>query len=792
MALNVSCDGCGHLHGVPENLAGKRIRCHCGAVCRVPAVQQSSRPRRSRAPQPAPFDESDDWEDYSPVRSPAAHTRRAQNQQQTSPFVTEWSARLTHYWPWMAGGVALLVAGVFLSSVLSAALSGPPDPWKPVAGLETQLKKPIKLHDGIEFGPPQNMNLVARESRDDIDTGMRQWLWLNEDSEIRFRIWPGNRPPRNSAGTSNERTTAALMANSRIPVPREMARTIVAFTAAPAAPTPIDLGRAFADNASQRDRGHVSSRSMERVLYEHVATDRRTPVQRTHESAPYLAVYSTFTDGNATPGTEGVEIFVWSRHAFDTPEFDVLRTAILSLKQQNRLSTPKFPVAPVPSARKPRPATGSPATGTPATRKPTAVASASAQITAEPSQPAALSIGQPGLGRDPMSTRLFHRMGHGEAPPSVDDSYQKWRRAHGARPGLLLFNMHSPFRPSSPPGKLFFINDQVWNAETEETVARVDLDGDKDLSMVSTFLAMNADGQLVAYAKSSSADIQIFSTSDNRQIQTIPAPFSGTGGLDVIRFLDNGRLVTADDLGLTKHLIVWDAGTGQRLNELRIQVQERAAYSHDGKFVAADGMNGLAVYDIEKGQRVAKMATPREAVFPLRASELAFSADTSELAALCRVGGDEMLICWNARGKIVYQHKFGFLEAGFKAWEEWEGLFWLPDKSGWLLGNNRLLLRKPDAVVLKLVDDIVPVSQPSMIVDQDHIVGIMQDLDHWEVVKFKIPWREINARFPTLKDGPRSGPPSDPIVIDMHHDGDNFGNRGSGNFGNRGSGEFGR
>ncbi|MCA9059128.1 MAG: hypothetical protein KDA85_11535 [Planctomycetaceae bacterium] len=183
------------------------------------------------------------------------------------------------------------------------------------------------------------------------------------------------------------------------------------------------------------------------------------------------------------------------------------------------------------------------------------------------------------------------------------------------------------------------------------------------------------------------------------------------------------------------------------------------AVSNDGKYLAIGDWNGVGVVDSERGRLVARMATPRDAR-SLHPGGLAFSPDSSELAAVCR---DNRFLVWSSRGEVVIDHvTVEELGVGFSG-----AVSWLPDGRGWMLNNSLLVLRDGMIAVWQVAGPSF-YDFPCAVLDADHVL-LPHGLGHdGELGAVEIPWGQINEAMDAVN--PQANPllfPGQDVRLDV-------------------------
>jgi WD40 repeat protein len=172
-------------------------------------------------------------------------------------------------------------------------------------------------------------------------------------------------------------------------------------------------------------------------------------------------------------------------------------------------------------------------------------------------------------------------------------------------------------------------------------------------------IAVSPDGKLVA-SGSDDQTLRFWRAADGKALRTVrPAPFSRGGWVGALAFSPDGKTVVANTPG-DGGLQLLDAQTGKPVPGWA-PVKEGAygaAFSSDGKLLAAASNNWVRLYDVGRGAVRREFTYDRRLVG--RAWHVAFTPDGKHLAAaLHRYGGREregpLVRVWEvATGKEVF------------------------------------------------------------------------------------------------------------------------------------------
>ena len=294
--------------------------------------------------------------------------------------------------------------------------------------------------------------------------------------------------------------------------------------------------------------------------------------------------------------------------------------------------------------------------------------------------------------------------------------------------------------------------------------------------------SLSGDGQWFAAALKShnqkDTSIRVWNTLTGKPCCEIPGDPEKFA--DLILFSRNRYLLIGGRL--SNEIQVWDVEAGKRLSTITTPTQrlevKQTTFSADGQYFTAVVKNRLCVVRTKTRTTAAVMESPQpmldsqetlnELQREMRAREVfsqiktvRFSPDGQELAAVTGYR-QPRLVCWNSRGKLVFnavipqvQHAF-FFDPTFD---------WLPDGSGWIISGHvydRRTKRIVFAIRTPFGDD--PLFFP---LDRNRLVGAFpHDPDALQVID--IPWDRINASMRLLDEkAPAILSPNEPVSIDI-------------------------
>jgi hypothetical protein len=167
------------------------------------------------------------------------------------------------------------------------------------------------------------------------------------------------------------------------------------------------------------------------------------------------------------------------------------------------------------------------------------------------------------------------------------------------------------------------------------------------------------------------------------------------------------------------------------------KVVSNLSLSADGK--SAPGKRGLPspARDPE-GFRAALKARGEATFTTAWMKSLSFSPDGDEIAAYSS-HPNPRLLCWNAKGKLIYDIPIPDVSRGFDS-----SFYWLPEKTGWIV-NGLLVDRASKRTVMQFKGN------PSVaVIDKDHLVGRFSE-EAKQIEQFTIPWEEIRKSLKAME-----------------------------------------
>ncbi|MFO0956229.1 MAG: hypothetical protein U0800_02050 [Isosphaeraceae bacterium] len=227
---------------------------------------------------------------------------------------------------------------------------------------------------------------------------------------------------------------------------------------------------------------------------------------------------------------------------------------------------------------------------------------------------------------------------------------------------------------------------ELWDLTAKKAVARV-----RGRSDISKPFALSADGAYLAGIVLARNAVMVIDLKANKELGRFEFPQHNP---DYIDFAGNDRLVLGFFFG--NQIQVWNLKTGQQVANISLKrfEKEAAAVSPGGKYVAAVVEQSMHVYGTENGAELGAAPLPRgENNADVKGKGLAFSPDGKELVALCEAWNKWYITCWDvADGRVIAQH--GPLDKdaikqpiGY----ELQAIQWLPKQDGWLVFGEAII-----------------------------------------------------------------------------------------------------
>ena len=134
-------------------------------------------------------------------------------------------------------------------------------------------------------------------------------------------------------------------------------------------------------------------------------------------------------------------------------------------------------------------------------------------------------------------------------------------------------------------------------------------------------VAFSADGKMMGSGhKANPAILRIWSLETDRLVYTIET--NQNGGIGLISFSPNSKLIATCDAHDGERVFMWDAKTGEKLNQLvgSLGIIDSLFYSQDGQFLITAGYEGggygsAEIWDVKTGRRLYKLQRSEGNVF---------------------------------------------------------------------------------------------------------------------------------------------------------------------------------
>ncbi|MDA0809454.1 MAG: WD40 repeat domain-containing protein [Planctomycetota bacterium] len=230
------------------------------------------------------------------------------------------------------------------------------------------------------------------------------------------------------------------------------------------------------------------------------------------------------------------------------------------------------------------------------------------------------------------------------------------------------------------------------------------------------------------------------------------------------------KVLARSAIGGGNIVVVWNLKSGQleQLFHCSVGSGIPASVSQDGRFLVLNSRTSIPVYSTETGDLVATLAAPpTERASLVTCNAFAFSPDTSEVAAYSWISGDRFT-CWNNKGAIIFDQAIP--NSWFPTPRNDMPINWLPDGSGWLLGQF-LIHRETKQAVWRTTQK-AGLPSHSRLINQDWVLVHHEPPPQLQQAPFyravKIPWDRINSVIEDCRTG--SGvtlTPEQPVAIEL-------------------------
>ena len=276
--------------------------------------------------------------------------------------------------------------------------------------------------------------------------------------------------------------------------------------------------------------------------------------------------------------------------------------------------------------------------------------------------------------------------------------------------------------------------------------------------------AVSADGAVFVEGEESGQKITVYFKEKAAGEAKVDLPtIAGATKLTFLKFADPTRVVATFNAGNNNRVAIYNTEKPKKpLKEFAVEAfsDRTGAVSDDGKFLAIASFQALKVYDLAKGTSVATMAAPANGPQAFAScSGIAFSPENEELAAVLATG----ILVWSNRGKLLEEFGGAVTAAPFY---KFNGLCYLPDKSGFFVSGTELFDRASKMVVWQM--QAAPnYSDPAAVFDADHVIVSGGSANNGQVAAIKIPREELAKATKAIADKVDSViAPGSPISIE--------------------------
>lgn len=256
---------------------------------------------------------------------------------------------------------------------------------------------------------------------------------------------------------------------------------------------------------------------------------------------------------------------------------------------------------------------------------------------------------------------------------------------------------------------------------------------------------------------------------------------TGVNKLEYLSFADNASLLVARP---NQDVTVLDPQTGApkyKIETGKLSLTG-AALTPDGRYLAVKNQDGIFVYEVSSGKRVAQMEIPGTRSAPRRrlripgavaaqnadigqipflldVDELEFSPNGAELAAYLKLS--QRLVVWNPRGVVTFDQTLGVKSTMDQS------IVWLPDSRGWLVGGQFIYLReekevvmtRPDQGFLKGIHRFL--SRDKLLTSSTTDLGVQ----HCYLRFITLPWRSVERALSARRENDISGSSNSKAIL---------------------------
>lgn len=289
---------------------------------------------------------------------------------------------------------------------------------------------------------------------------------------------------------------------------------------------------------------------------------------------------------------------------------------------------------------------------------------------------------------------------------------------------------------------------ELWNLNEKKAVARI-----RGKAEIEKPLALSADGAYLAGNVPWKNAVVVVDLKANKELGRFDFPQHKP---DFIDFAGNDRLVLGFFWG--NQIQVWDLKTGRQTANITVKrfEKEAAAVSPGGKYVAVIFDHALHVYATENGAEVASETLPRgDDNAEVNGKGLAFSSDGKELVALSEAWSKWYLTCWDVTsGKIVAHHGPLGNDAIKKpsGYDLLPAIQWLPNNDGWLVFGEAIVEKQSGRKVETLPYGNELKVAARKIVNDDRVM-VVTGKDGRRLVAMPLKTEQIAAAMKIAREG---------------------------------------
>lgn len=274
-------------------------------------------------------------------------------------------------------------------------------------------------------------------------------------------------------------------------------------------------------------------------------------------------------------------------------------------------------------------------------------------------------------------------------------------------------------------------------------------------------MALSPDGRWLAgrVRTASASVIEVCSAQDDRKNQRIALDANATG-LDVLDFLEEGRLLTGINTPRGKLFQIWNFDSGTEVVRFLVPGlvgPHTLALSPGRNYLAALDSDRILVFDLRSGIRAGELKLSKPTGFQLlRGDGIAFSPDGQELAVFCHDASRSRLLSLRiVNGEVSVDHSFSKLLLPTAHGRLYSGvpLEWLPDRSAWLMYGEFLIDYVSGGLIWQLPMTGVDPATPRRLLGNDQLLLARNNRRDRDLQVFDLPRQEIAATAAAARAG---------------------------------------